>query len=78
VREGFFTSCDAPTGPYAFFAATVLQPACTKVMHPSAPPGAARCALLAADAFDRGFTLRKRLGVYPATAAADVSAGAGK
>jgi hypothetical protein len=67
LRTGPVTSCDAPEGPYVFVSPSVLLPDCPRALHPSAPPGAARCAMLAADAFERVFSLRKHLGIVTAT-----------
>ncbi|GBF95875.1 hypothetical protein Rsub_08466 [Raphidocelis subcapitata] len=67
LKPGPVTSCEAPEGAYAFFAPAVLQPACPPALHPETLQGAAPCAQIAADAFDRAFGLRKRLGVTPVT-----------
>lgn len=71
LKPGPVTSCEAPDGAYVLFAPAILQPNCPPTLHPSMMvEGAARCPIIAADAFERAFSLKKRLGVTAMTAAA--------
>lgn len=69
IKTGPVTSCESPEGAYVYFAPVVLAPDCPAVLHTDAAPGAARCPMLAAAAFDRAFSLTRRLGVRVAMVA---------